>query len=579
MLALAGVSQGNPINVIFDLANGAANRITQKMIAQLPGVSAEYVNDGSGDKINENCGAEFMDKQRIFPIVLPPAMNLQQAKHKLIAHFDGDADRIVFSVVKLDTGEIVRLDGDWIATLEAAVVNKALEILGIRKDLLIGGAQTAYSNLPSRRYQEDVLGVIFDEAEAGTSYVKTGDKYVRENLDRRLNAGEIAIGVGFEPAGHGFLLFSQKAKDTISLLKPSTPEQANAKAFLEAIIAMQNEAGGDGIRHSLVVLAAVRYFEKYIAGRALVPADFNTDGVFYKTPAKIHMKAEVPNPKAIKTIGGVGTVVTGPAGLVIIVNQLQEELGLNYRFVIRASGTEPIARVYVEGPDVQKATDAARKLKQAIESQPETTQQPHAARAIGEYIAALISAAADCSIEGLAAINENIIPENSLVVLPGALFVGDVNMADIFMLPEIVNKLKSKNSSLVISGLNTSEEIAISGWLGNNNIRFIKSPTAEALFGLAGQSGVDNVYYVVDTYKLKTLSGEYFIPGSNLRIRQFALPAENEYLSLAELINGTFSTENSVKVINAILMQIPDALIPQLQIFNEALQRAIAASV
>jgi len=244
----------------------------------------------------------------------------------------------------------------------------------------------------------------------------------------------------------------------------------------------------------------------------------------------------------------------------------------------RQSGTEPRKlRVYITVDDtLDHVTLVREELVGLVRAELRQIEEAQAG-AIGEY-AALRSAAADCSVEGLATVDENIISENSLLVLPGSLFTGSVNTSDVFMLADIVEKLNARKVTPVIEGLNAKEQAVILGWLGEGKVRFVNTGVPGELKNLSGQIGASSIFYLTARQNFIDVSRLYGGMLENIQIRQFELPAESEYLSISQLINMVFTTTNSQQVINAILMQIPDALIPQLQIFNEALQRAIAAS-
>jgi phosphomannomutase len=368
LLESAGLTQQNPMEVIFDLANGAANGPVQQIIGSIPMFAPVYKNDGPGEAINEGCGAEHVDKEH----ALPKNITAEEVIGKLGVAYDGDADRVMFFTVDSRTGDFVYLDGDWLASIEAAVLQDALRVLGLGDKLKIGGAQTAYSNLEARRYQNKI-GVLFDGGDADTGYVRTGDKYVRDNLEERGVRDEIDIGIGFEPAGHGFLIFNPRAKAYIETVNVTTEQQKKAKGLLQGFIDIQNESGGDGIRHSLAAIAAVEYFRQNIAdGQITEPADFDKAEVMYKTPSKAHLKVKVKNPNAVRTRGSVGTKLLQPEGLKDAVTAIFAGLSDDNRWVIRPSGTEDVVRVYVEGPDAEVVQAAADRMAEAITSQPET---------------------------------------------------------------------------------------------------------------------------------------------------------------------------------------------------------------
>ena len=82
------------------------------------------------------------------------------------------------------------------------------------------------------------------------------------------------------------------------------------------------------------------------------------------------------------------------------------------------------------------------------------------------------TAAQRCPTERLPLLEDVKVPENSIVAVPGALFTGDVNVADLAMLPEIVSQLRDRNVTLVISGLDKAQQAVLTGWVGEEGLYF-----------------------------------------------------------------------------------------------------------
>ena len=51
------------------------------------------------------------------------------------------------------------------------------------------------------------------------------------------------------------------------------------------------------------------------------------------------------------------------------IRRCQEQLGDSGRVLVRFSGTEPLARVMVEGPDLRQVEDCTARIAEAIEKE------------------------------------------------------------------------------------------------------------------------------------------------------------------------------------------------------------------
>lgn len=111
-------------------------------------------NDGP---LNEKCGAEFVQKQRIFPRVYSDLSSNEERNldFSFVASLDGDADRIVFHY-KDKNGKLGLLDGDKISVLVSGFLQEELIALGsavpYAKKIKCGVVQTAYANGASSNF-------------------------------------------------------------------------------------------------------------------------------------------------------------------------------------------------------------------------------------------------------------------------------------------------------------------------------------------------------------------------------------------------------------------------------------------
>ncbi|KAJ8025399.1 Phosphoacetylglucosamine mutase [Holothuria leucospilota] len=182
-------------SVTVDGANGVGALKVQQLRSILEGtLDITVCNDGTTGKLNEKCGADYVKVQQGNPDGVKPGVDVK------CASFDGDADRIVYFY--LDKGEIFHLlDGDKIATLFAGYIQHLLTQSGL--NLKLGLVQTAYANGSSTLYATN-------EMKVPVACVKTGVKHLHHK------AAEFDIGVYFEANGHGTVLYSPSAEETIS---------------------------------------------------------------------------------------------------------------------------------------------------------------------------------------------------------------------------------------------------------------------------------------------------------------------------------------------------------------------------
>uniref|UniRef100_A0A8C5AR96 Phosphoacetylglucosamine mutase n=1 Tax=Gadus morhua TaxID=8049 RepID=A0A8C5AR96_GADMO len=202
--------------LLVDGANGIGALKLREMEPYLQGaLKVSLFCDGTGGKLNHQCGADFVKVQQNSPKGINRCCS-----------FDGDADRIVYYYSD-DHGRFHLLDGDKIATLISTFLKELLTKAGL--DLKIAVVQTAYANGSSTRYLEDTMKVIVRCA-------KTGVKHLHHV------AQEFDIGVYFEANGHGTVLFSKAAEEKIQqLCDDSEGERQGAATLLKNSVDLINQ--------------------------------------------------------------------------------------------------------------------------------------------------------------------------------------------------------------------------------------------------------------------------------------------------------------------------------------------------
>ena len=140
-------------------------------------LSIDLRNSVGAGKVNENCGAEIVQKgQR-------PPCNFHAAEDmgKLMCSYDGDADRIVFqSFIPMPSGpQWVLFDGDKIASLVSAFLIEEMRAAGLCEGsapCVMGVVQTAYANGASTAFLR-ARGIDI-------TFTKTGVKYLHHAAQR-----------------------------------------------------------------------------------------------------------------------------------------------------------------------------------------------------------------------------------------------------------------------------------------------------------------------------------------------------------------------------------------------------------
>lgn len=319
-----------------------------------PGLLSIDVRNKVGEgKVNEGCGAEFVQKGQKEPCGVDAASD----GGKMMCSFDGDADRIVFHAFLCgeegaSSSSWALLDGDKISTLFALLLSQELNASGLLSDeryhFKFGVVQTAYANGSSTYFlRERGIPIVV---------AKTGVKFLHHM------AQEFDVGVYFEANGHGTVLFSQRFLDVIQGWEKeegentqNDPRKTLAMKRLLACTWVINQAVGDAISDMLFVLAALQ-----VLGLDLI----SWHKLYQDLPSR-QLKVQVKNKDDIKCTDDETRAIT-PAAMQQDLDKATSETELGRCFV-RPSGTEDVARVYAEAKTQILADQLAQKCVEAIE--------------------------------------------------------------------------------------------------------------------------------------------------------------------------------------------------------------------
>ncbi|RJP56377.1 MAG: hypothetical protein C4541_12475 [Candidatus Auribacter fodinae] len=360
----------------IDTASGAGVRllqVLQKRQSELPNVQFELLN--TEGTINDRVGAEYIHKSLSKDIASGKGLPqwIQDRIGEVIGTLDGDADRNLLFRVN-EVGELEVIDGDKFAALKVAVLQKYIKEAGLDADFQVGVAQTVLANMGSKKF--------FESHSVPVMKTKVGDKYVREAATQwALGDGKDmpahGVGVYYEAAGHGSMIFSNEFIEAVKQAPAS-----RAKDVLQAILDIQNMAGGDGIRNLLLFYALMEMegldFDK-----------LNDPSYLYPEVPKIELEMRVKYKNNVTSVDDLGEELTAPSDLVDFVNQTQQRLGGDYRIIVRASGTSPKVRVQVDGPDKHLREEAAYQIAQAIYDSPNIIGDTKETSPINKYNAML----------------------------------------------------------------------------------------------------------------------------------------------------------------------------------------------
>mmetsp|Transcript_27327 Transcript_27327/g.51639 ORF Transcript_27327/g.51639 Transcript_27327/m.51639 type:complete len:428 (-) Transcript_27327:48-1331(-) len=308
----------------------------------------QTVNFPGDGPLNENCGAEFVQKQQLPPRLYNMESSAGGISKQYMTSYDGDADRVVFHYED-ESGKFHLLDGDKIAVLVSSFIQEELRCIDTTGQAVkCGVVQTAYANGSSTLYLKNVV-------KTNVVIAKTGVKFVHAAAHHNFD-----VGVYFEANGHGTVLFGPKFYDFIAtadarLRGTSRHDRANiALRRLRALPALVNQSVGDAMSDMLLVDAIL-----FLRGW-----DLSTWAKLYEDMPSKQAKVKVSDRTVISTNDN-ETAATAPAALQTALQSAMDAMtsyenasnGPRPRCFVRPSGTEDAVRVYAEA-NSQKGADS-----------------------------------------------------------------------------------------------------------------------------------------------------------------------------------------------------------------------------
>jgi len=236
-----------------------------------------------------------------------------------------------------NSGVFHLLDGDRIATLIAGYLKQLLAESGIVLDL--GLVQTAYANGSSTEY-------ITNNLDVPVACVPTGVKHLHHK------ALDFDVGVYFEANGHGTVVYSQKAQDSIN--NAAAEAKTESAKMLKLFMDMTNQCVGDALSDMLQV-------ESVLCAKGWDVQDWFLS---YQDLPNRQMKVRVADRTVIQTTDAERKCVQ-PQGLQSAIDELVTKFPKGRSFV-RPSGTEDVVRVYSESDTQDNADQLAYEVGLAV---------------------------------------------------------------------------------------------------------------------------------------------------------------------------------------------------------------------
>jgi len=354
-------------------------------------VNIHPINGSEDGPLNDRCGAEFVQKNRLPPTIYGAStakstnkklnVGIMKTPYHYMASLDGDADRIVFHYQKHSDGisnndwlEFRLLDGDKISVLISSFIQEEIrhlqKIFSSNDDnggkegktnasqVKCGIVQTAYANGSSTSYLKNIVKTQVVTAKTGVKYVHSA---AHENFD---------IGVYFEANGHGTILFGpafyslmfQSESYFLSHSSHQTQNKTRANIAwrrLRVLPSLVNQAVGDALS-DLLLVDAILYLKSWDLGL--------WDGIYEDMPSR-QFKVKVQDRSVITTNHNETRALT-PTSLQPALDAAMKAMASSHsnnkndqmnvpppRCFVRPSGTENVVRIYAEA-QTQRDADA-----------------------------------------------------------------------------------------------------------------------------------------------------------------------------------------------------------------------------
>jgi len=360
-----------------DCSNGVGGihqeKMTQDYFNKIFNVTV--LNSKNTEFLNEECGSEFVQKEKKVPRGLLDLINKEVPESENLddvsfLSYDGDADRTVYYRAFRNTQEADLFEGDKMGALYALfcqttirkitdLQNKLQGTIDLKEDFsqwTIGAALTAYANGAAQKYYTDVLKVKLMIEPTGVKYLHRA----AENFD---------IGVYFESNGHGTVVYHHdkihRLKDAVKIAEQLHGSNIEGKKeditalyhqlkLLYLFLTEANQGVGDAISNYLQIETALAALQMNNASWKAIYNDL------YNGNTKIVVK----NRFAIKVNYDQSKIVS-PPGIQDKVDEICAKYPMGRAFM-RPSGTEDIVRCYVEAEKLEDVKAIQQQLAEYL---------------------------------------------------------------------------------------------------------------------------------------------------------------------------------------------------------------------
>ncbi|KAK9173078.1 Phosphoglucomutase/phosphomannomutase alpha/beta/alpha domain I family protein [Cryptosporidium meleagridis] len=348
-------------SLLVDVANGVgkyhANKVSK--ILSYAGLNLKMINCDNPGKLNDGCGAEHIQKNSLPPVGLYSNQDYDSEGVDYVAALDGDADRLIYFIPnhfdKNDNSEIFLIDGDRISACYLLVIttllNQSIREIKVETDttptLSLGVIQTAYANGASTKYLNNLLSALNPNYfRFSIDCVPTGVKHLHRKAE------EYDIAVYFEANGHGTVIHREdKLKSWVEEMSKFGINNSSCR-LLTYFLNLFNPVIGDAISDMLAFEVARKFVQARFGCKFSVCLydDLNViqDKVYLN---RCDLETLICDKETEKFL-------VKPKAIQESIDNYISNLNDNHsRAFIRPSGTEEVARVYVESPTLERAKD------------------------------------------------------------------------------------------------------------------------------------------------------------------------------------------------------------------------------
>ncbi|KAI5190873.1 phosphoacetylglucosamine mutase [Nematocida sp. AWRm77] len=359
-----------PKERVLDSSNGVGQVEYPRIRRALCGVSALSLLT-NGKALNEECGSDYIKTTGRAPAGVEcgkekctvSTQDGEKDGSVLVCAFDGDADRILY--MHPGTGAV--FDGDRLCLLFLSYVGHLL--CAAEQSVQAVAVVTKYSNGAAMREMEK---------KGPLKLAQTGVKNMQAEASQHL------LSVWFENNGHGTVCFSEEVKKALadragcSLSRPllDLPESeldAAVDAILSSPTPSMNPPARVGspynehypplsVQEGVLLLHALCSLMDPFIGDAVVNMCLS-ECIFFsgfiRPEELLGMYEEMPN--VLSSVKGRKEALTD-----VFVQSVQEKYG-SLRIHLRASGTEDLIRVYIEGESRELVHQALQEITEMLD--------------------------------------------------------------------------------------------------------------------------------------------------------------------------------------------------------------------